>query len=511
MGPRFLQSQIHADYSTGSTTWSDYRNQIKSMYDLSTSKVDFNDHLIREYNRKIERLNQETGLYIAPFDGGFRFIGETISSLLAPSLFDGLKAFWNLEDLTEASGTGLDLTNNGGVTFEVGKIGNGAVFNGTDQYLEFDNEIMQFPSQERTITAWVYPNSVGISVIFGNNNNTPFFLYNNDGVIQLCEFLPDGNLFNGAGNPLNTTAVPLNQWSFVAARYDLSTQEWSAWVNDTKVTISHDFGPVSSRTITRAVIGCNLSGGINLEHYFDGKIDALAIWDRALSDTEIAQLYNSGNGLQYNQLTNQLVAYWKLDETSGTRFDSYGSLDLTESGGTGFDSGKIANAATFSNNYLFNYMNNDFTNGFSISLWFKLNDLPIGVYGHIAGENDFYNQSLYRYTVQLENGYIRFASAYNNTSLIGPNVSINQWYHIVVSVSNGSMQFYVNGSLVDSEAVGGVGNHIPTVPFTLGSLIDNNEQIDGIIDEVGIWSRPLTQQEIIALYNNGNSLPYNQF
>jgi hypothetical protein len=48
------------------------------MYDLSTSKVDFNDHLIREYNRKIDGLNQETGLYIVPFDAGFRFIGNNI-------------------------------------------------------------------------------------------------------------------------------------------------------------------------------------------------------------------------------------------------------------------------------------------------------------------------------------------------------------------------------------------------------------------------------------------------
>jgi hypothetical protein len=78
MGPRFLQSQIHSDYSTGSNTWTEYRNSIKTMYDSSTSKVDFNDHLIREYNRKIERLNQQTGLYIAPFDGGFRFIGDFI-------------------------------------------------------------------------------------------------------------------------------------------------------------------------------------------------------------------------------------------------------------------------------------------------------------------------------------------------------------------------------------------------------------------------------------------------
>ena len=78
MGPRLLQSKIHSDYSTGSNTWAEYRNSIKSMYDTSTLKVDFDNHLIREFNRKIDRLNQPSGLYITPFDGGFRFIGDSI-------------------------------------------------------------------------------------------------------------------------------------------------------------------------------------------------------------------------------------------------------------------------------------------------------------------------------------------------------------------------------------------------------------------------------------------------
>jgi hypothetical protein len=30
MGPRYLQGQIHADYSTEESVWSDYRSQIKN-------------------------------------------------------------------------------------------------------------------------------------------------------------------------------------------------------------------------------------------------------------------------------------------------------------------------------------------------------------------------------------------------------------------------------------------------------------------------------------------------
>lgn len=78
MEPRYLQSLIHTDYSNESSVWSSYRSQIKSAYESSSSKVDFNDHLIREFNRKIYRLNQSTDLYILPFDGGFRFIGNDV-------------------------------------------------------------------------------------------------------------------------------------------------------------------------------------------------------------------------------------------------------------------------------------------------------------------------------------------------------------------------------------------------------------------------------------------------
>lgn len=84
--PRNLQAEIHSDYTTGLATWSGYRGEIKSLYDAATSKEDFNDHLIREYNKKIERLNQPTGLYVSPFDGGKRFVGDSIAAVKNVSL-----------------------------------------------------------------------------------------------------------------------------------------------------------------------------------------------------------------------------------------------------------------------------------------------------------------------------------------------------------------------------------------------------------------------------------------
>ena len=79
--PRHLQAIIHADFSSGSGNWTGYRDQIVSMYNSSPtgSKGDFNDHLIREYNRKIYKLGQPIELYITPWDAGFRFKGTGVS------------------------------------------------------------------------------------------------------------------------------------------------------------------------------------------------------------------------------------------------------------------------------------------------------------------------------------------------------------------------------------------------------------------------------------------------
>jgi hypothetical protein len=80
MDARLLQSQIHADYSTGSGVWINYRTGVTGLFlsESGSNRADYRDHLIREYNRKISNLNQPTGLFIRPYDNGFRFTGTSI-------------------------------------------------------------------------------------------------------------------------------------------------------------------------------------------------------------------------------------------------------------------------------------------------------------------------------------------------------------------------------------------------------------------------------------------------
>lgn len=74
MHPRLLQNEIHQDYTTNSGSWITYKTGIQSLSE--ESHQDLNDHLIREFNKKIRDLGQPTGLYFIPNDAGLRFLGS---------------------------------------------------------------------------------------------------------------------------------------------------------------------------------------------------------------------------------------------------------------------------------------------------------------------------------------------------------------------------------------------------------------------------------------------------
>ena len=118
--PRHLQSIIHSEKSISGSIWSGYNQQIIDLWNLVSGHGDFNDHLIREYNRKIDLFNQPTGLFFAPYDAGYRFIGSSISltisgfaypdeTLTAPS---SSSYQWYVDDIARGTAQTLTLTVN---------------------------------------------------------------------------------------------------------------------------------------------------------------------------------------------------------------------------------------------------------------------------------------------------------------------------------------------------------------------------------------------------------------
>jgi hypothetical protein len=78
--PNILKADIHSSYATGSGAWQTYRANVTGLFvsNSGANRADYRDHLVREFNRKISVLNQPTGLFISPFDDGFRFTGTSV-------------------------------------------------------------------------------------------------------------------------------------------------------------------------------------------------------------------------------------------------------------------------------------------------------------------------------------------------------------------------------------------------------------------------------------------------
>ena len=77
----------------------------------------------------------------------------------------------------------------------------------------------------------------------------------------------------------------------------------------------------------------------------------------------------------------------------------------------------------------------------------------------------------------------------------------NQNFHIVVTYDQINFKYYINGQLNNSIPKTGLANNNNNpLRFGANSLLNDN-WFHGKLDDIGIWNRALTQQEISDLYN----------
>jgi hypothetical protein len=98
-------------------------------------------------------------------------------------------------------------------------------------------------------------------------------------------------------------------------------------------------------------------------------------------------------------------------------------------------------------------------------------------------------------------GYSDFPS---NTTLFVP--PIGQWTHIALTYDGSMIKLYANGALVGQESKTGNING-DDVPFDIGGrAIDNGTgKFNGLIDEVEVFDRALSQKEIQGIFDAGSA------
>ncbi|MHC0444243.1 RCC1 domain-containing protein [Flavobacterium sp. 3-218] len=215
--------------------------------------------------------------------------------------------------------------------------------------------------------------------------------------------------------------------------------------------------------------------------------------------------------------TNGLIAYYPFsgnaNDTSGNR------LNASVSGATLTTDRFGNNNSAYSFNGVSNFINVVIPNipqsnsSRTISGWFKTDDVFTNPNKH---ETCIFNYgalekskrlSLYIYS----KGYLETITGPSFSSddfyVNNYNYSNNDWYFFTLTYDGTKLSLYVNGKFVDEKAISlNTTNNI----FRLGEKYPDNsdEWFKGKIDDVAIWNRVLTPEEISALYTPGEQPSY---
>lgn len=226
--------------------------------------------------------------------GGIRQLDVVVPSFFPKT---GLVSYYKLDGNSNdahGSNNGSDTSITYGTNY--GKISQGALFNGSGSNITLTGAGTSLSlSGDFTLMAWVKLSGSGGRTIISkavsngaSNNNYEFVVY--DTKLLLAGVL--------GKHTVGSYTFSSNTWYQVCAT-KTGSNTVALYVNGVILSVTKPAGAETySTNSTQPYIGRRDDGAG--QGYFNGSIDEVGIWSRALTSDEISQLYNSGAGLAYN-------------------------------------------------------------------------------------------------------------------------------------------------------------------------------------------------------------------
>ncbi len=493
---------------------------------------------IYPYARSADQVRQDYAAGLAGI-GTSQGVAAAFGSKSDSWMTDGLVGYWkmdepsgaydadsNYDDAQDASGNGNTGSAVGNASTTAGKFGNGYVGDGNGDYINaFEdggaNDFYDYETGESiSFSFWSRPRSLATSDTWlAKGDNYGVQQSDNNGSDARLRFFFD----NGSG------------WSMYESDdyvYNLSEDVWQ------HIVFSYTFGQGDSARIY-------LNGDLVVSHwtdgtgnedpetdddflwigrsaageYFDGRLDEVRIYNRALSADEVRKLY---------EWAPEPVAHWKFDEHAGTTaYDSAAST--TFSGGNHgtlynnplWDRGKYNGAIKFNTTSQqaidVPAASSTDPESITVSLWFKRQGVQTNPYGEMIVKGSWLSYDFDAFSYAMEWDTDGDGTQFNwdvSTDVDGYNyvqsgfISDNTWTHAAgtFNTENNLLALYINGILVGSNTKPGK-RFYHSAGITFGCYGNggcyNEGHFNGLIDDVRIYNYARTQKQILEDMNGG--------
>jgi hypothetical protein len=229
---------------------------------------------------------------------------------------NGLVGYWPFNgDANDVSVNGNSGTNNGATltTDRFGNANSAYIFNGSGSYINIPNSTALQFSGGITFSVWF--NATNISV--GAVNSTSYLMSKgSDGLatswisfldtsaITLLIYNNSNTLSNWATVPSSQLIISTNQWYNATFTFDGTNAR--AYINgQLKSTLASTYTSFSN--IYDLKFGRRHTSG--LPYFFNGKLDDIGVWNRALTQDEITSLYYAENTCQSLVINTGLLSF----------------------------------------------------------------------------------------------------------------------------------------------------------------------------------------------------------
>ncbi|MEM7827517.1 MAG: LamG domain-containing protein [Candidatus Aenigmatarchaeota archaeon] len=213
-----------------------------------------------------------------------------------------------------------------------------------------------------------------------------------------------------------------------------------------------------------------------------------------------------------------LVGYWKFDSVNSTNYTKDVSDYKNDGKLIGYScnpatcnltDGKFGKALSFDgiNDYVRLPDLSSFGGIVTLCAWFNADTLSnSGIVSYLGRDA---NPWIAAYLKVMTNG-LNYALGFADGNLTGnvlvQAIEIKKWYHACLVYDGSVAKVYVNGSLVRSDTYNKPLSIVSTPSFISRDRPSGTEYFNGTIDEVRIYNRALSEDEIKRDYANGVAL-----